>query len=85
MIPEANGKLFSAECFFSYFVSTLLGSGVTEIDVNLEKEVTTTGVVDTRGKFAAGVNCTFCQFAACVIDMAMHLELRIRSSIFDKN
>jgi hypothetical protein len=34
---------------FSYFVLTLLGSGVTGIDVNLEKDVTTTGVVDTRG------------------------------------
>jgi hypothetical protein len=68
-----------------YFVLTLLGSGVTGIDVNLIKDVTTTGVVDTGGKFAAGVNNTFGQFAACVTDMAMHLELRICSSIFDKN
>jgi hypothetical protein len=46
---------------------TPLGSGVTEIDAYLEKDVTTTGVVDTRGKFAAGGNYTFGQFAACVI------------------
>jgi hypothetical protein len=56
------------------FGGTLLGSGVTEIDVNLENDVTT-GVVDTRGKFAAGVNYIFGHFAACVIDTAMHLEL----------
>jgi hypothetical protein len=62
-------NFFLTECFFSYFVLTLLGSGVTEIDLNLEKDVTTTGFVDTCGKFAAGVNYTFDQFAACVIDI----------------
>jgi hypothetical protein len=57
-------------------LEALLGSGVTEkeIDVNLENDVTT-GVVDTRGKFAAGVNFTSGQFDVMSLLTAVQLKL----------